>query len=236
MARSRRSKRVIKQTERNLIFIGLGLFILLVILIFFGVKLLVGFSLLVEKKDSESLSDAVSQELLTPPILDETFSATNEASLNISGFSESGDTVSLFRDGIKIKTADIHSDRSFLFKNISLELGSNAFKARTSSKSKKESKFSETITVSYSTTAPTLTIDFPTDNETYHKDSNPIKIRGETDPENDVTVNGFRAIVSNDGSYSYNLSLQSGENQITIEATDEAGNKIQKQIKISYSE
>ncbi len=104
-----------------MIFIGIGILVLVIALVFFGAKLLVGFSLLVEKKDVDTDSAVNSQELLTPPILDDTFSATNEATLTISGFSESGKTVSLFRNGVKIKTADIKSDRSFIFLNVELE-------------------------------------------------------------------------------------------------------------------
>jgi len=236
MARSHRNKRIIQQTERNLIFIGVGIFVLIIALVFFGAKLLVGFSLLVEKKDIDTNSAANSQELLTPPILDDTFSATNEATLTVSGFSESGKTVSLYRNGVKIKSADIKSDRSFAFLNVKLEKGSNTFKARARSESDTESKFSESMSILFSTNSPSLTIDFPTNDETYHKDNNPLKIRGKTDPSNDVTVNSFRAIVSSDGSYTYNLTLQNGDNIITAESIDEAGNKTQKQIKITYSE
>lgn len=236
MTRSRRNKRIIQQTEKNLIFIGIGILVLVIALVFFGAKLLVGFSLLVEKKDGDTDSAVNSQELLTPPILDDTFSATNEATLTISGFSESGKTVSLFRNGVKIKTADIKSDRSFTFLNVELEKGSNIFKSRTRSENETESKFSESMAILYSTSSPTLSIEFPTNNETYHKDNNPLKIRGKTDPSNEVTVNTFRAIVSSDGSYSYNLSLQNGDNIINVETVDEAGNKTQKQIKVIYSE
>ena len=49
-------------------------------------------------------------------------------------------------------------------------------------------------------------------------------------------MNEFWAIVDAGGNFSYTLPLQNGENTIKVVATDEAGNKTEYEVKVTYSE
>jgi len=235
MKRSRINQRLQKQTQRNLILIVAGSIGILIIFVFFGIKLLVNFSLFVEKK-SDVNAEQLESSFMTPPILDPITPATNSASLDISGTAGSGKYVVMYRNGKKESQADIKKDGTFTFKDISLDEGENDIKIKAVDASNKDSKFSPTAQVIYSTKSPELTVDFPSDGQTYHKDDNPVKVRGKTDPGVRVTINDFWAVTDHEGNYSYNFLLRSGDNDLKITATDEAGNKSEKSLRVTYSE
>ncbi len=236
MARSRMNRRLVKQTERNLLLIIVGIAAVVVLLVIFGVKLLVNFSLFVEKKTDSSTNEPSKNVIMVAPILDPLASATNSATIDITGIAGSGDYVSLYINGKQSKKADVKEDNTFAFRDVELDKGDNTIKVRAFTKDNNESKFSDTQSVSFSNKAPSLSVDFPTDGETYHKDNNPLRVRGKTDKNMRVTINDFWAMVGDNGDYYYNLPLQNGDNQITVVAADEAGNKTTKSLKVSYSE
>lgn len=236
MARSRVNQRLVKQTERNLLLIIGGIVLIIVLFLVVGVKLLVNFSLFVEKKGDTSTDTSSSNEIMIPPILDPLDTATNSATIDITGTAGSGKYVVLYINGKQIKKADVKADNTFAFHDAELDSGTNEVKVKAFSDNDKESKYSDSETVTYSNKAPSLTVDFPNDGETYHKDNNPLKVRGKTDPNIRVTINDFWAMIDDDGNYSYNLPLQNGENKIKVIATDDAGNKTEKDITVSYSE
>lgn len=237
MARSRLNKTLLKQTERNVFFLIAGGIVVLVILFAFGIKLLTNLSMFVEKKsDTGATNSSQTTEYISTPTLDPLPDATNSATLNVSGVAEGSTKASLYLNGVKANDADVKDDGTFLFRNVTLESGDNTIKVQTQDSSGKQSKFSDTATVTYSNKAPDLTVDFPSDGQTYHKDDNPLKVRGKTSPNTKVTVNDFWAIVDDQGNYSYSLPLQNGDNQIKVVAVDDAGNKTEKDLKVSYSE
>lgn len=237
MSRSRVNRKLVRRTERNLFYILAGGFVLVILLAIFGSKLLVNFSLFVEKKSDPTTPDPTSKLVLVPPILDPMEDATNSATINISGIAGSGKYVTLYLNGSALKKADIKKDSSFLFKDIQLEDGQNLIKVKSfAGNPEEESEFSNTVNITYSNKPPSLNIAFPQDGETYHKDNNPLKVSGSTDPNTKVTVNDFWAMISDDGNFYYNLPLKNGDNQITVQATTDAGNTTSKILKISYSE
>lgn len=236
MARSRVNQKLVKQTERNLVLIVLVIVAIVILFLVIGVKLLVNFSLFVEKKSDTTSDTSNSSQVMIPPILDPITSATNSANIDISGTAGSGKYVILYINGKQIKKADVKSDNTFVFHDASLDNGSNEIRVKAVSDNNQESKYSDTETVTYSNKAPSLTVDFPSDGETYHKDNNPLKVRGKTDPNVRVTINDFWAMVDDQGNYSYNLPLQNGNNQIKVVATDDAGNKTEKDLSVNYSE
>ena len=100
-------------------------------------------------------------------------------------------------------------------------------------KEKNESEFSEPVTINYKKSGPELSIEAPRDGESVSGPS-PYNISGKTEQDTTVTVNDFQAIISGD-TWSYALTLKDGENEVRVVATDLAGNKTEKIIKINYS-
>ena len=89
--------------------------------------------------------------------------------------------------------------------------------------------------MNYQSDKPKLEVSFPVDNATLSRADKTITVTGQTDPDNTVSINSFRAIVENGGKFSYQLTLNDGDNQITIEAQNPAGLTTQKQLKVTYN-
>ena len=237
MPRSRVNQRLAKQTERNLILIVLGLGLIVTLFLIFGANLLVKFSLFVEKKADNASIQAQNSSFVSIPSLDPMVSSTNSATIDVSGTADNGSYIKLYVNGKMTKKADIKSDHTFIAHDIQLEEGENDIKAKTFfDEEKKQSEFSDIVSIRYSNKAPELSIDFPSDGQEYHKDNNPIRVRGKSTSNSLLTVNDFLAIPDNLGNYIYHLPLKNSYNAMTVQATDDTGNKSERINNIAYHE
>ena len=236
MKRSRLSKRLEKQSQKTFFLSILGIIVVIALIFKFGIPLLINFSMLASgNKNSQDNEKNNSASFVAPPVLDPLFDATHSAQINISGKASPKQTINLYvNDDLNEKT-ETKEDGSFEFKEISLQTGENKIKTKAITNEKKESDYSNTFTVIFKKDPPSLSIDSPTDGQSFSKDDNSINITGKTDSGSKVTVNGFWAIADSDGKFSYNMRLQDGENSIKVVATDEADNNIEKEIKVKYS-
>ncbi|HBG81423.1 TPA: hypothetical protein DDW69_01135 [candidate division CPR2 bacterium] len=71
--------------------------------------------------------------------------------------------------------------------------------------------------------APELTITSPEDQEKIS--GSDVTVKGETDPQNKVSVNNNEIAVGQDGFFETVVPLMDKENRITVESTDKNGNK-----------
>lgn len=75
----------------------------------------------------------------------------------------------------------------------------------------------------FAVSAPTIIIESPQNNLVVSDDR--VMIRGRTDPEATVTINGGEVTVQVDGSFSQDVSLPFGTNTFTVTATNKLGKK-----------
>lgn len=222
-----------RRSERNIIIILGGIIGLIVLFFFYGIPLLINFSLMVEKlkgnSDTEIAVNALSY--IAPPTLDAVKEATNSARLNVRGSALPNETIKLYVNGKYLDQAKTGEDKIFIFKDISLNEGDNDIKAKAVI-SDKESNYSENIHIVYINKEPKLEINLPQDNQSISNSDGRVKVEGKTDPSVRVTVNNYWAIVETDGSFSYWLRVQKGDNTIQVVATDAAGNRTEKQVKV----
>ncbi len=237
MEKTRLKKKLERQTLRNIILTILGIVIIIVLFLTFGIQILINFSLGIEKlRGSQDVSSSNnSSEYVAPPVLDPTFSATNSAQVKITGYTTTKQTLKLYINGRLVTSTSTKPDNTFVFDNVTLDQGNNTIKAKAFTQDGKESDYSNTVTINYSNKTPSLTIDSPQDGQNLGKNDNPLKVTGKTDAGDKVTVNGFWAIVDDNGQYTYMLTLQNGGNDIKVITTDDAGNKTEKDIKVNYS-
>jgi len=242
MNRSRLSRRLEKQTVRSLIGSLIGIAVIFFVLIKFGIPLLVNFSLLVSgTKDTKDVNISKTT-FISSPVLDALPNATNSATIKISGTAMPKQTINLYLNGTLEDKTDVRDDKTFVFNDISLKKGENLIQTKAANKdtsgkkTQEESDFSSSITVIYKKDAPSLAVSSPSDNQSFSKDDKIATVKGKTDTGVKVTVNTFWAIVDGAGNFSYNFPLQNGDNKIKIIATDEAGNKTEKEIKVTYSQ
>jgi len=235
MEKSRLSNSLEKKAKQNIILAGIGIVAIIIFLIIFGQKILVGLGLLastMSRNDTTNSTTAQSGRYIEPPTLNPAIEATNSATTTLSGAANAEQTVSLYNNDDLVDKKTVASDNTFKFTNVTLKDGVNTFKTKVSTKDNKTSDYSNEIIVTRLNKAPKLDVSSPTDGQSYKKAQSPIMVTGDTDQGVKVTVNGFWAIVNDQGHFTYSYNLQSGDNTLKIEATDEAGNKTSKEVKI----
>ncbi len=242
--RSRLSRSIEDQSRKNIIISILGIVLIIVVLAKFGLPLFTTFTsfLIGAKNSSEQKNQNDTPLFVSPPILDLVKSATNSAKITVSGTASDNQIITLYVNGDLIDKTKVGKNNTFSFKDVELKKGENKIKAKATvdtnnlaDKNKKESGFSNEEIITYKSGEPSLSIDSPSENQSFSKEENAINVNGKTDVGNRVTVNDFWAIVDENGNYSYRLSLQNGDNNIKVIATDEAGNQKTMERKVTYS-
>lgn len=235
MARSRLYKSQEKKLLRKSILYIVGIIVIIFLLIKVAIPALVNFSLFMAtlRGDNTTATSKNSPNYIMPPIFAATFSATNSATVNVNGTAAAKEQIILYVNNNPVDTVDVKDDTTFVFKNVTLSPGLNTIKAK-AKKDNKTSDFSDSFTITFANKQPTLTVDTPHDGDIFHQST--IQVYGKTDPDDNVTVNGFIAIVDTNGQYSYNLSLTPGDNQIKIITQDNAGNTSERNLKVTYNQ
>lgn len=228
-----------KQNKKQAILFTLGIIILIGILIQFGPTLINVFGNTVymlrggDKSDTKQL---VGKEILQPPTLLGIPEATQSSHITFSGSApDSNGSVEIYVNDDLATEVKINDKTDFSVPTLSISKGTNTIKARFV-KGNTTSPFSSDTQVNYFANKPSLDVSFPIDGASFTKADKSITVTGETDPDNTVLVNSFRAIVDSNGKFTYLLTLNDGDNQITIEAQNPAGTVTQKQIKVTYHE
>jgi len=163
-----------------------------------------------------------------PPIFLEVPKAVNKTMIDLKGTSVPKTKIELFVNGPK--EAGVLTDISgeFLFTNVKLNEGKNTIFAKAN-----ETK-SEVITIQYDDEKPKIELETPKDGEEIENLNNRIEVIGKVNEESTVKVNGRIAIQKPDNSFSILLGVNEGNVEITIEATDLAGNKSEEKLNVTY--
>ncbi len=235
-SRSRLTKHLQEQTRRNFTLIIIGvilipLLLLTVVLPFFANAIL----FVTGGGKNATASNSSSVDYVAPPTINSLPDATNKSEIDVSGSAAKDQTISLYVHDDLVEKLPTKDDGSFKFNSVTLSQGKNEIKVKAVTKDKKQSDFSQVVTIFYLNKEPSLEMQSPTNGQTFSKDDSPISVSGKTDPGVTVTVNDFLAIVDSQGSFTARLSLKGGENTIKIVATDKAGNKKEQEIKVIYN-
>lgn len=230
---SRLSKRLETQSKRNLILTILGMLVVVFIMIRFGIPFLADFTGFISgfsKANKETQKK--NSGFVSAPILDPIPNATNNPELIVKGQALENQSVAIYLNDALLDEKNTEKDGSFSFK-IFLHEGENKIKTLAMQEDKK-SDFSEEEIIKLLKKSPPLDLKTPSDGQKFEKDQSTVTVTGSTDADIKVTVNDFWAQMEG-SNFSYTLILQNGDNNIKIVATDEAGNKTEKSIKVIYS-
>lgn len=231
--RSRLTRKVDQQSRKNLFFSVLGIIIVLFIIIRFGLPLLVNYSLFISgSKNNEEVKNNLAS-FVVPPILNPMPSATKSAEVVISGFASPKQIIELYINDNLIDKVSVDDKGIFSFEE-KINSGENIIKVKAIIDNK-ESEFSRPISITLRNSSPNVNIESPSNGQSFSKDQTTIDVRGTTDTDVKITVNGFWAIIDSGGHFSYRLLLASGENNIKIIAEDQAGNRTEKELKVTYN-
>lgn len=231
--RSRLTRRIEKQTQKNLTLSILGIIFVLFLLLKFGIPFLANFALFLSNSKNPTISISENTKFITAPQLNPLPEATNSAQFKISGIAQASATIDLYLNDNIIDKSQADKSGKFSF-DTTLIKGNNKIytKARID---KNISDSSQIYNIIFKNTLPTLNINSPSDGQQFSKDQNFINVSGSTDIDTKITVNGLWAITDQNNNFSYQLPLQNGDNEIKVVAVDLAGNKTEKSIKVKYS-
>jgi bacillopeptidase F len=178
---------------------------------------------------NKMIRSVVEYEVESPVItLPESDLITNEAEITVEGHASPETTIKVLQNGEIAGTSEVGKDGTFSV-DLVLEEGENEVIAATYIDDE-EAALSEPIAVMLDTEAPDLTIDSPSDGEKTNRETVTVEGMVSDDHLGSVEVNGLRANVSDNGTYSKRILLDEGEQTIEVEATDLAGNTNTKTI------
>jgi bacillopeptidase F len=237
MVRSRLQKNIEEKSKKSLILTFLGFLSILIIGIFLGPTLLIQFSLLIGKFSggNDEIKVEKNTGFIPPPIFDSLPQATSSGKIILSGTAPENSEVKIYNNGDLKQTVTTEKDGTFSIRNFPLLEGENTITARTYIDDNKSNTMDE-ITVIYISKPPSLEIESPQNNESFSGERNTVDVKGKTDKNVSVTVNGFWAVMKGEENFSYRIPLLGGDNRIKVIATDKAGNKTEKEILVTYSQ
>ncbi len=235
---SRLSARERKRYTRQTVLFSFLTILLIIAIIVWGIPSLVKVAIFLG--DLRSSSQPISGEDTIPPpppVFQPILDATNSAQIRVEGFAEEGSTVIISVNNSEVAEVIVESDGEFLVNNLELEGGENRISASAIDSSGNKSHPSSTHRVRYDANPPTLEITAPENRSTFYGQQERItQVRGSAEPGSQVLINDSFVILSQDGSFSHNITLETGENTITVIARDRAGNEIVEKIKVNYEE
>ncbi|OGH11503.1 MAG: hypothetical protein A3B38_01705 [Candidatus Levybacteria bacterium RIFCSPLOWO2_01_FULL_36_13] len=235
MRRKTRLSRYSEKKQKKTFFLSiLGIIVLLFLLFRYGLPTLINFSLfLAGNREPANLVDKKDPLYIAPPVFDSMPVATNSSRIEIKGIGEKNSKIELYINGKKNSEILTNEDGKFSL-DVILKSGENIFTVRQLIKDNK-SEFSSASTIYFKDTPPMLGITFPSDGANFKKEDRFIEVKGNTDVNVTVTVNGFYSVISESNIFSYTLGLHDGENEIKAIAEDIAGNRTEKSVKVNYS-
>lgn len=235
MAESHLKKALKRKAIHNIVLVVFGFIAIILVFLLFGNTFLTGLSLMVSKSqgnDSNTNTSQQSDTYIAPPSLNPIPNATNKDQIDVSGFGQKSQSISLYVNDQLVDKTSVDDNNHFHFSSVALQSGQNTIKVKAEVNSK-NSGFSNAYTISYLKNPPNLSINKPQDGQGFNKGDSPtVGIEGQTDPSAKVTVNGFWAIVDDQGNFNYLYTLKDGDNDIKVVATDTAGNQTTKEIHI----
>jgi len=235
MARSRFRNYQDRKERRQIVLTLGGIAGILLFLALFGVKILVGFSLFVDKlRGTTPNSQQQSQVILLPPQLDPLPTATYSGEINISGKVKGDVTILLYVNEEQTEKTKAAEDGSFIFQNVQVTDGANVISAKSTDDKDHISELSEVLTILVKKVKPSLEISSPSENAEITGEKQTTTVTGKTESDNSITINDRFVVVKSDGTFSYDLPLNEGEQTITILSKDQAGNETKIERKVKY--
>jgi bacillopeptidase F len=232
---SRLSRTLEQQSKKQLYIFFLASIVLVATSVFFGPRILdfIGTTMINSQSIEDQEDDAIA--FVTAPHFSSLPQASDTNKITVKGSTNSDKAaVELFVNNRNIGSKNVTTANTFEFTNVSLQEGQNVIKGRTIVGDRK-SEFTKEHIVLYTKEPPKLDEVSPGDGSEFRRGDQEIRVSGKTDQFATVTVNGFTAIVDQEGYFSYFLKLTEGDNKIVILSKNRAGKETSKEITVRFS-
>src|SRR3989344_2357471 len=220
--------------KRKLIFSLVGAALFVYVFFVWLLPMLIGGLSVINQKPIEKQKSAAEDVKLAPPVFNIPFESTNSATISVNGFSRPNSKVEIFLNSTSQGTVNSDGDGKFQTTTMTLSIGENYIYGKTIDDKGVASFNSKPIRIIYSDEKPKLEVSEPSNGQEIQGDDKKVKVSGTTNPGNIVTINGTISIVNSDGKFSSVQSLNDGENEILINATNNVGNATEIKLKVIF--
>jgi bacillopeptidase F len=178
-----------------------------------------------------------SEDVVPPqvPVLSPLIEATNSAVIKIEGYTEGRVEVGVILNDAQVTSTN--SDDKGMFKaEFKLIEGSNKIQVKAVDSAGNSSQ-SVVKTVNFDKKGVEITVDSPKDgSEIFGQSKQDVTFSGKVSkPDASVTINGNYVRLDSNGNFSSIARLSQGDNNVSIKATDQAGNTVEKTVKIKLT-
>lgn len=177
------------------------------------------------------------EDIIPPqsPVISALPEATNSSRILVEGYSESGASIELLLNDEVNKITKTDVNGYFVF-DAPLLSGQNRVQLRAKDEDGNES-MSEVSLVTFDSKPVDLVVISPRDgSEFFGKINQVVDIKGEVDKEDSqVTINSSFVMVNRDGTFVHRFMMNSGENEVKVNAVDPAGNMAEKTIRLYFT-
>ena len=234
--RTRVSSRLVKQEKRKVVRQFWLFIIMAAILIGLFVFVILPNFITITSSFLGSATPFTPKDELPPftPTLTAPPKATKEAELLLFGYAEAKSEVIIIVNGDELEPIVAQNDGSFQA-TTALTEGENLLTTFARDAAGNESQLSRAYRSGLDTEVPPLEITAPAENATIQgRSGQNMQVVGLSDPGVKVTVNGQLTYAKQDGTFAYSFHLSEGKNDLTIIATDAAGNGTEKQFSVTF--
>lgn len=227
---TKREKSKIQKQTFYFIFFGLVILLLFVFLIMPSLIRL--FFTIIDKDSPLVEKDTIPPQV--PVLASNSVEATFSASLNLKGFAEPKSKVIFLLNAAKSAEIIVSEDGQFEHE-LALSEGENELSIFGVDDAGNESLKTRSYLITRDSEAPILEIEEPKDGAVIElKKNRTTTIKGKTEANAKVLVNGRMVFADSDGNFSTNYYLGEGKNELEFEAIDKATNKTLKKIEVEF--
>ena len=159
--------------------------------------------------------------------------ATKESKLKVEGYADAESQVIFVQNGEKKDEVKVDDKGSFSYE-LTLSEGENLIGLYSRDEAKNESVVKE-FKINLDTEAPGLELENLTDNQQIILKANQnYEIKGKTEPHAKLSINDRSVYVDSEGNFRTNYYLSEGDNQLKFIVEDQAGNKIEREVRVNF--
>lgn len=216
--------------RQTMVFGGIAL----IISVLFLFLVLPGFISLINSMLSTNPFEATDTIPPQPPRVIVPFDATTESRIELTGDGEAGSNLTLLLNSRQVGETTIAEDRTFKL-TVTLQEGENVIEAYATDAAGNESALSRRQIIYLDTAKPFIDLDnLENGQEIIGKENENFRISGKTEPRASLLINGRSVYVNNDGSFTTQIRLSEGENDLSFQATDQAGNATELELELRF--
>lgn len=167
------------------------------------------------------------------PIVASQVEATNQPKIDLEGFGEAESQVVVVVNGEEIDRVKVNEEGKFSY-TLSLDEGENLVNLYGVDEADNESAGRQFIIVLDRENPALLFEDLADGKQLTGKDQQNFQIRGETEPDSQLTLNERNVYVRSDGTFVAQIYLQEGENTLKFIVIDQAGNRTEQGVRVNF--